>query len=91
MGENKSINFFIHIHVGYGYLNPRDRNFSQVTRRASSLWRKISDPLSEIPISFMNTHDGFLLSRMTLFVAPKGTFSKMMSHMNLANTNSLIV
>jgi len=52
MGENKSINLLIHI--GYGYLT--------LGIRASSHWQKISDPLGEISISYMNSHDGFLYS-----------------------------
>ena len=38
--------------------HPRDRNFHHVTRHE----RKISDPLVEISLSYMNTHDGFLYS-----------------------------
>ena len=60
MGENQSINSFIHI--GYGYLTLGTDIFARWLGRASSRWRKISDPLGEISISYMNTHDGFLMS-----------------------------
>ena len=58
--ENKSINWFIHI--GYGYLTLGTEMFARWRGRASSHWRKISDPLGEISLSYMNTHDEFLLS-----------------------------
>ena len=53
MGENKSINSFIHI--GYEYLTLETEIFARWLGR-----EKISDPLGEISLSYMNTHDGFL-------------------------------
>ena len=58
MGENKSINSFIHI--GWGYLTLGIISFCQVTRQSLVTLANISDPLGEIFLSYMNTHDGFL-------------------------------
>ena len=45
-------------------ISPSGQNISPSDSAESSHWRKISDPLGEISISYMNTHDGFLLSYM---------------------------